>query len=178
VGPLDDVLIIGAGGGVAIHAVQVAKLFGARVIAADISEEKLALAKQYGADVGINVREKPLPQAVREVTDGEGVDVCVDFVGSPTTAQDGIATLGTAGTYVIIGVEPGTLPFNITQLILPELTLTGSCYSSRQELPETIDLVARGLVRPVVGARVAPEDVGQLFDMLERGALLGRGAIV
>lgn len=92
--------------------------------------------------------------------------------------QDGIATLGTAGTYVILGVEPGTLPFNITQLILPELTLTGSRYSSRHELRETIDLVARGLVRPVVGARVAPENVGQLLDMLERCALLGRGAIV
>ncbi|GBD12649.1 Alcohol dehydrogenase [bacterium HR24] len=178
VGPLDDVLIIGAGGGVAIHAVQVAKLFGARVIAADISEEKLALARQYGADIGINVRERPLPQAVREVTDGEGVDVCVDFVGSPATAQDGIASLGTSGTYVIIGVEPGTFPFNITQLILPELTLTGSRYSSRQELRESIDLVARGLVKPVVGARVALEDVGQLFDMLEKGTLLGRGAIV
>lgn len=175
--PLDDVLIFGAGGGVGIHAVQMAKLFGGRVIAVDISEEKLDLARRYGADATINSRTRSVPNATRELTDGKGVEVCLDFVGLPQTAQEGIDSLGTAGTYVVIGVQPGTFPFNVTRLIRPELVITGARYSTKQELVETLDLVARGLIQPVVGKRVPLEEVQTLFDMLEAETLLGRGAL-
>src|SRR5205823_12483262 len=71
INPHDQVLLIGAGGGVGIHGVQIAKLFGARVIAADISDDKLALARRWGADETINVRAvDDLSAAVRAATDG------------------------------------------------------------------------------------------------------------
>ncbi|MFQ5879365.1 MAG: alcohol dehydrogenase catalytic domain-containing protein, partial [Dehalococcoidia bacterium] len=175
--PLDDVMIIGAGGGVGIHAVQMAKLFGGRVIGVDISEAKLELARQYGADAVINARGESVAEAARRLTDGKGVEACVDFVGLPQTAAAGIDSLGRAGTYVIIGVQPGTFPLNITRLIGPEQVITGSRYSTKQELAETIEVVARGLVKPVVGQRVPLEEVGSLFEMLESETLPGRGAL-
>jgi NADPH:quinone reductase-like Zn-dependent oxidoreductase len=74
----DNILLIGAGGGVGIHGVQVAKLFGARIIAADISDQKLALAQVCGADEVINVRNVPNPaQEAKRVTGGKGVDAAI-----------------------------------------------------------------------------------------------------
>jgi D-arabinose 1-dehydrogenase-like Zn-dependent alcohol dehydrogenase len=174
--PLDDVLVIGAGGGVGIHAVQVAKLFGARVIAVDISEEKLALCKQYGADEVINSRTHDISQEAHRLTDGKGVEVCADFVGAPETAESGITALSTAGTFVIVGVEPGAFPFNITRL-LQEQVITGNRYCSYEEMREVIQVVARGLVKPVVTKRVALEDVEEALDTISRQTLLGRAAI-
>jgi D-arabinose 1-dehydrogenase-like Zn-dependent alcohol dehydrogenase len=72
INPHDDVLLIGAGGGVGVHGIQVAKLFGARVIAADISEEKLALARTWGADETINVRRRRCCQEAKRLTNGKG----------------------------------------------------------------------------------------------------------
>ncbi|MDP6800151.1 MAG: alcohol dehydrogenase catalytic domain-containing protein [SAR202 cluster bacterium] len=174
--PMDDVLIIGAAGGVGIHAVQMAKLFGARVIAVDISEEKLAFCRQYGADEVINGRAQDIVEEVSRLTDGKGVEVCADFFGSPQTAEAGINALSTAGTFVIVGVEPGTFPFNISRL-LREQVITGNRYCSYEEMREVIRVVARGLVKPVVTKRVALEDVEEVFDTLSRQTLLGRAAI-
>ncbi|MFQ5879213.1 MAG: zinc-binding dehydrogenase, partial [Dehalococcoidia bacterium] len=175
--PLDDVLIIGAGGGVGIHAVQMAKLFGGRVIAVDISEAKLALCQQCGADAVIHGRDQDIAQEARRLTDGKGVEACVDFAGLPQTAEAGILSLATGGTYVIVGVEPGTFPFNITRLISGEYTITANRYCGMQEMREVIQVVAKGLVKPVVTKRVALEEVEEAFAMLANQTLLGRAAI-
>ncbi|MFQ5879679.1 MAG: hypothetical protein ACE5IZ_05865 [Dehalococcoidia bacterium] len=82
-----------------------------------------------------------------------------------------------AGTYVIIGVEPGTFPFSITWLIGGEYTITGNRYCGYLEMGEVIQVVARGLVKPVVTKRAALEDVEEVFEMLAQGTLLGRAAI-
>jgi propanol-preferring alcohol dehydrogenase len=175
--PLDDVLIFGAGGGVGIHAVQMARLFGGRVIAADISDEKLKLAEQWGADAQINVREQDIALEVRRLTDGKGVEAAIDFAGFPETYEAAIASLSTAGRAVIIGVQSGAVSLDPRQLIATEQTLTGSRYCSKQELAETFEVVARGLVTPIVGKRVPLEDIDAIFDDLQNETLLGRGAL-
>src|SRR5258708_5672927 len=112
INPHDQVLLIGAGGGVGIHGVQIAKLFGARVIAADISDDKLALARRWGADETINVRAvDDLSAAVRAATDGLGVDAAVDYVGRGTTFQAAIDSLAVAGRAVAIGGPSRSLFF-------------------------------------------------------------------
>src|SRR4051812_1840902 len=84
-GPGDSVLIIGAGGGVGIHMVQMAKLCGARVLAADIGDDKLSLAKSMGADDVIDTRNANMADAVKALTDGSGVDAVIDIVASRAT---------------------------------------------------------------------------------------------
>jgi propanol-preferring alcohol dehydrogenase len=176
--PHDTVLLIGAGGGVGIHGVQMAKLFGARVIAADVSDEKLELARRWGADETVNVREvADLAGEARRLTDGRGVDAAVDYVGSGRTFQSAIDCLATAGRAVIVGAAQGDVTFNGAGLIRGEQVITGSRHSTRKEFIETMELMARGLIKPVVGRRVAFTEVETLFDDIIAERLLGRGAL-
>ena len=178
ISPHDDVLLIGAGGGVGVHGVQVAKAFGARVIAADISEEKLAFATMWGADETINVREvKNVSEAARRLTDGRGVDAAVDYVGGAETFGACIDALATAGRAVVIGVKPGKLEIEPLKVMLGEIVITGSRHSTRAELIETMEIMARGIVKPAIGKRVHFTEVETLFDDLLAERLLGRGAL-
>jgi len=178
INPHDDVLIVGAGGGVGIHGVQVAKLFGARVIAADISEEKLELATQWGADEVINVREiNDFTSEIKKLTGGKGVDAAVDFHGAAETFQSCIDSLAIAGRAVVIGAHPGDVKVNPINLILNEQIVTGSRHSTRAELIETMEVMARGVIKPVVGKRVHFTEVETLFQDLIDQNLLGRGSL-
>jgi len=175
--PLDDVLIVGAGGGVGVHGVAMAKLFGARVIAADVSDAKLDLARQAGADEAINVRTQPLPAAVHDLTEGKGVEVCVDFAGFPGTIEDGLQSLAVAGRLVVIGVQTGESRFQGPNLVRSEQTITGSRYSTKLEMRESIALVAAGKIRPVITERVPLARVNDIFDLLAEELLLGRAVL-
>ncbi len=175
--PLDTVLIIGAGGGVGIHCVQMAKLFGGRVIAVDISEDKLQLCRQWGADEVINAAEGDIAEQAQRLTDGRGVDSAIDFHGSGETFEAAIRSLGTSGRAVIVGARGGEVTLPQTNLILTEQIVTGTRYSTKKELAESFELMVRGDIEPVVGKRVHFTEVETLFDELARETLLGRGAL-
>lgn len=178
INPHDDVLLIGAGGGLGVHGVQLAKLFGARVIAADVSEEKLALAREWGADETINVRAvDDLAKETKRLTGGKGADAAIDYVGHGKTFQSAIDSLAVSGRAVIVGAGQGDVSFNPLGLILGERIVTGSRHSSRAELIESMEIMARGDVKPVIGKRVHFTEVETLFDDLKNERLLGRGAL-
>jgi alcohol dehydrogenase, propanol-preferring len=176
--PHDDILLIGAGGGLGVHGVQVAKCFGARVIAVDVSDEKLELATRYGADEVINARAvDSIANEAKRLTDGRGVSAAIDYVGHGLTFQDAIHSLGTGGRAVIVGAGLGNITFDPLNLILKEQVVTGSRHSTRAELIETMEIMAKGIVKPVVGKRVHFTEVETLFDDLKEQRLLGRGAV-
>ena len=178
INPHDDVMLIGAGGGVGIHGVQVAMVFGARVIAVDISEEKLELASKWGADEIVNFRAiEDLALEAKRLTDGKGVDAAIDFVGKPETFQACIDGLAVGGRAVVIGAQPGDVKINPVNLVITEQIVTGSRHSTRAELIETMNIMARGLVTPVVGKRLHFTEVEELFEDLKEEKLLGRGAL-
>jgi alcohol dehydrogenase, propanol-preferring len=175
--PDDTIMLIGAGGGVGIHGVQVAKLFGARVIATDVSAEKLALAREWGADETINVRETNPLDEVRRLTSGKGVDAAVDYVGHGDTFKIAIESLATAGRAVVVGAGKGDTSFNPLGLVTSERIITGSRHPTRAELIETMEIMARGLVVPVIGMRLPFTEMETIFNALKGETLLGRGAL-
>lgn len=177
--PLDTVLLVGAGGGVGIHGVQMAKAFGARVIAADVSDEKLEYARQWGADQTVNVRTQDLVAETIRLTAGKGVEAAVDYVGTGESLQACVRALATGGRAVAVGTRPetGGAEVDSVDLVLTEKTLTGSRHSSRAELIEAMELMARGVILPAVGRRVHFTEVEELFDDLAAQRLLGRGAL-
>ena len=178
INPHDIVLLIGAGGGLGVHGVQVAKCFGARVIAADVSAEKLDLAKRWGADDTINVRAgDDVAKEVKRLTDNRGVQAAIDFVGHGETFQSAIDSLATGGRAVIVGAGRGSVAFDPLGLLLHEQIITGSRHSTRAEFIETMNIMARGLVKPVIGKRVHFMEVETLFEDLKKQRLLGRGAV-
>ena len=178
INPHDDVMLVGAGGGVGLHGVQVAKIFGARVIAVDISEEKLELASKWGADEVVNFRAiEDLAAEAKRLTDGKGVDAAIDFVGKPETFQACIDGLAVGGRAVVIGAQPGDVKINPVNLVITEQIVTGSRHSTRAELIETMTIMAPGLAPPVVGKRLHFTEVEELFQDLQDEKLLGRGAL-
>jgi propanol-preferring alcohol dehydrogenase len=174
--PLDDVLIVGAGGGVGIHAVSMAKLFGARVIAADISEEKLKATVEAGADEVVDTRSTPMDEEVKRLTGGKGVDVAIDFVIVSETLEASFNSLATAGKLVCMA--SGTFQLDTTMLVRKELKIIGSRYVTKQELIESIELVRRGKIKPIVTQTFPLEDADLAHQMVDQHKVVGRAAVV
>jgi propanol-preferring alcohol dehydrogenase len=177
--PLEDVLVVGAGGGVGIHMVQLARLAGGRVLAADRGEAKLAAARDAGAHETIDALAGPIEPRARKLTDGRGVDVVIDFVVSPETLQAGFDALAPSGRLVILGGRRGAqLPVDAFRMLNGELSILGSRYVTRQDIVDSLELVRRGLVRPIVSRTFALEEVEQAHEILDRGEMIGRAAMV
>ncbi|HYK13309.1 MAG TPA: alcohol dehydrogenase catalytic domain-containing protein, partial [Burkholderiales bacterium] len=165
-GPGDSVLIVGAGGGVGIHMVQMARLCGARVLAADIGDDKLALAQAHGADDIIDARQAKLPDAVKALTQGLGVDAAIDIVASRATLEAALQSLAVGGRLVIIGAQPqpvyGVEPgftVNPIEFLHRGLELHSSRYVNVAEIAHTLELVRLKRIKPVVTQTFALERV-------------------
>jgi D-arabinose 1-dehydrogenase-like Zn-dependent alcohol dehydrogenase len=178
--PNDTVLVSGAGGGVGIHTVQVAKVFGARVIGADISDEKLEKVKEYGADEVINVKGKDLGEEVRKRTKGRGVDAAVDMVGTKETIEGCIRALARGGTFVAVGTprDITSLNFNPIQLLIEEIVVTGCRCATKQEIRESLELVRRGQVKPAVLQTFRLEEANKVHELIDNMKLSGRSAFI
>jgi alcohol dehydrogenase, propanol-preferring len=184
-GPGDSVLIVGAGGGVGIHMVQMARLCGARVLAADIGDDKLALAKSMGADEVIDARKAKLPDAVKALTNGLGVDAAIDIVASRATLEAALQSLAVGGRLVIIGAQPqpvyGIEPgftVNPLEFLHRGLELHSSRYVNVAEIAHTLELVRLKRIKPVVTQTFALERVEEAHELIRRNATVGRIAIV
>lgn len=176
--PGESVMVTGAGGGVGIHAVQVAKLFGARVMAVDVSPDKLAAAKRYGADVVADPASDDLTTVARDWTGGVGLDGILELVG-PATMPAGLAALAKGGRMVVVGSHTGTeLTIAPHAFYQNELELLGSRNVSVGELAEVVALVADGKVTPVVSGRHPLESVEELHERVRQRAVIGREVLV
>lgn len=176
--PGDAVLVVGAGGGVGIHCVQVAKLFGAVVFGVDRGAEKLRAAKEAGADATLDAAAGPWDSEIRRLTEGRGADAVADFVGSAETLGMALNALALSGRIVILGVDPkATLPVAPPRLLRGEVGLIGSRYASRAEVFEAVELVRRGRVRAVIGARGGLQDVPRLHAQVAAHQVVGRAVV-
>ncbi|HET8924425.1 MAG TPA: zinc-binding dehydrogenase [Candidatus Acidoferrum sp.] len=153
--PGEDVLILGAGSGVGSAAIQVAKFFGARVLATAGSDEKLTKAKDLGADHLINHKTQKIRDEVRRITGKRGVDVVFEHVGIATW-DESIASLAPSGRLVTCGATTGyDAKIDLRFLFSRQLSLLGSYMGTKSELHTVMKLVASGKLKPVVD-RVFP----------------------
>lgn len=177
VAPSDVVVVIGAAGGVGIHMVQMAKLFGGTVIGIDRGEERLKLVRDMGAVAAFDSSVPDLIRAVRDPAP-RGVTVAIDLVGNPTTLRFCLDALAPRGRLVVLTTFPG-LATEVAprELVARELAILGSRYASRWELAEAARLVADRRITPVVTEVVSLPEVTSLHAKLRAGRLLGRGAV-
>lgn len=163
-------------GGLGHVAVQYAKAMGMRVVAVDVTEEKLQLARDYGAEITVNAREVADPAAeVQEKTGGGTHGVLVTAVHESAFGQ-AIGMARKNGTIVFNGLPPGEFPASVFEIVLKGLTIRGSLVGDRQDLAEALDFYARGLVTPRV-QECALEDINAVFDWMRDGKIDGRIAI-
>lgn len=121
----ETVLVLGAGGGVGLAAVEIGKLLGLNVIAAASTEEKLAIAKQLGADQTINYSTENLREKIKELTNGRGVDIVYDPVGGDFT-EAALRCVAWGGRYLVVGFAAGDIPkIPVNLLLLKGSALVG-----------------------------------------------------
>jgi NADPH:quinone reductase-like Zn-dependent oxidoreductase len=175
----ENVLIVGAGGGMGLHAVQAARACGGRVIAAIRSGRTMDAVRQAGADVVFSTNERDTIEAVHEVTEGLGADVALDFVGQRETLQASIGALAPAGRLVIMGYFPkGGVLETPTWVFTEELTITGNRSAGRQDIADSIALIQQGRMKPAV-TRVFPlKDAALAHKVFEAGEIVGRAVLV
>lgn len=174
----ETVAVFGAGGGVGIHQVMMAKWARARVIAVDVAAGKFDACRKAGADEVVDASSGDVAKALLELTKGEGVDVAVDYVSSTSTLEAGATALGRRGRLVTLGGAGQPFKASALDLLLKEQDLLGSRYVTRSEILETLDLVARGELWPLVSEICPLEQAEALHERVERGEVTGRAALL
>jgi NADPH:quinone reductase-like Zn-dependent oxidoreductase len=172
--PAEDVLILGAGSGVGSAAIQIAKVAGARVIATAGSEEKLAKAKELGADEVILHSKQEIATEAKRLTNRRGVDVVFEHVGQATWEQS-IRSLAVGGRLVTCGATTGWEgKIDIRYLFSRHLSILGSYMGSKAELYSVLELVGRSLLKPVIDTTIPLAHAAEAHKRLERREQFGK----
>lgn len=157
------VLITGAGGGVGIHAIQVAKALGCKVIASTSSEEKFKHILDAGADE-VLLSDDKMVENVKRLTGDEGVDVVLEAVGQPTFDKS-LRCLAWGGRMVVVGnVTVSSVEVPLGLIILKANSIAGTIAATKKDLEEALRLTAEGKVRPIV--TVYPLE--KIYDVMEK----------
>ncbi|UCD70110.1 MAG: NAD(P)-dependent alcohol dehydrogenase [Betaproteobacteria bacterium] len=169
-----DVVLVQGTGGVALFAMQFAKLAGASVIVVSSSDEKLARVKRMGADVGINYRAHPeWDVAVKEATGGRGVDIVVETAGS--TLPKSLAAVTFGGFIGVIGfVGGGQAEISVRSVIGPMIRVQGIAVGSRTRFEAMNRAIAAHQLKPAVDSTFDLDHVADAFRRLEHGQHFGK----
>jgi propanol-preferring alcohol dehydrogenase len=173
----ETVAVFGAGGGLGIHQVMMAKWARARVIAVDTAADKFDVCRKAGADAVVNPREGNVVDALLDLTDGEGVDVVVDYVSATSTLEAGAKALGRRGRLVTLGGAGQPFTASAMDMLQKEQELLGSRYVTRSEILAALDIVARGEVWPLVTDIRPLGEAEAVHTRVERGEIIGRAAL-
>ncbi len=172
--PGEDVLVLGAGSGVGSAAIQIAKFFGARVIATAGTDEKLQKAKQLGADYLINHKKQKIRDEVRRLTNKRGVDVVFEHVGT-STWDDSLASLAAGGRLVTCGATTGyDAKVDLRFLFTQQLSLLGSYMGTKSELQTVMKLVVAGKLKPIVDRVFPLAEAAAAHAYLESSSQFGK----
>ena len=183
----ETLLVLGASGGVGSTAVQIGKVLGATVIAAASSKDKLETCKKLGADHLINYEEENLKLRVREITEGDGVNVVFDPVGDKFT-ESAIRALSWRGRLITLGFAAGEIPrVPINLLLLKEASILGAAlresnindpFGSLQERDELVELHRQGLLHPLVSTVIRMENAAEAFELIQKRKARGKIVLV
>jgi len=172
--PGETVLVHAAGSGVGSIAIQIAKLRGARVLTTASSDEKLAHARELGADETINYTNSDWPKEVRRLTDRRGVDVVVEHTGAATWPGS-IASLKPGGRLVTCGATSGfDARTDLRQVFYRNLNILGSFMGSKAELLEAMKFVEQRKIRAVVDRVLPLSEARQAHELIENRAQFGK----
>jgi propanol-preferring alcohol dehydrogenase len=175
----DVVAVFGAGGGLGVHMLKVARWAHARkIIAVDVIASKLKACIEAGADAAVDASEDRVAEQLLELTGGKGIDVAIDFVSSAATLESAFAALGKGGRLVTLGGSGARFRADPADMLRKEIELLGSRYASKEEVVESLEIVARGDVWPLVTEKVALADAEAIHQRLEAGLVTGRAALI
>lgn len=179
----ETVAVLGAAGGAGLAAIEIAKLMGARVIAAASSGDKLALAREHGADEGVNYDSEDLKARLKQLTAPKGVDVLYDPVGG-AYAEPSLRTMAWDGRYLVLGFASGTIPrIPLNLVMLKGCAILGVFWTAfverypekhRANMIELLDWCKRGLITPHIHASFALGETVTALSLIEGRKVTGK----
>lgn len=176
--PGENVLVLGASGGVGHACVQIARNAGATVYATAGSDEKAEAARELGAERVFDYTDENFADAVRDATDGRGVDVVVDHVGKETW-RDSLASLAKGGRLVTCGATTGgDATTDVNRIFWNQLDVLGSTMATRGEVDDVLSLVWDGAFEPRIRATLPMSEAAEGHRMLEERDGFGKVVLV
>lgn len=158
-------------GGIGLSAIQIANSMGAQVIAVDVDEGKLSMAKAEGAVATVNAKDEDAPRAIKEMTNG-GADASFDALGIKDTLLNSVMGLRKGGRHVQIGLttqaEGGQVSLPIDLMVLTEITFMGTVGNPNQHYPAMLNMIAQGKLNPerLVTRTVPIEECGPVLESM------------
>jgi 2-desacetyl-2-hydroxyethyl bacteriochlorophyllide A dehydrogenase len=168
----DKILILGAGG-LGMHGIQIGKLAGAEVIITSRNQARLAVATKYGA-IAVNPNSGDLEGIVREMTNGEGLDIVADCIGTRETIRQGLALLRPGGKVLAIGYLDEEFAVPSLDLFFREKEIMGCRGSTKRDLKEVTELVSKGKIVPLIGKHFPLSEIHTAAQTLKNGDVIGR----
>jgi NADPH:quinone reductase-like Zn-dependent oxidoreductase len=169
------VLIMGAAGALGSSGIQVAKMLGAKVIAGAGSDERVALAKSYGADYGVNYRAQDLAKEVLKITDGRGADVVYENVADPTLWPGAFNSLAWAGRLVTAGGHGGgQVTLDVKRLYLRRMKILGAAGTNRRDVERALAAAAAGKIRAIIERTLPLSAAAEAHRIMEEERILGK----
>lgn len=168
---LGDTAVVVGSGMIGLLVIQAIRLAGcSRVIAVDLDEDRLRLARELGADFTFNPKSADIVESVKSVTGGKGADIAIEVVGATSTIQTAIEATRKGGSITLVGNLAPKVEVPLQAIVTRELTLYGSC-ASNGEYPACIDLLERGNIKvePLITAKASLEEGPGFFDRLYNG---------
>lgn len=162
---IDTVMVIGCGM-IGVGAIVRAAVRGAKVVAVDVDDKKLDLAKRLGAGYVINSRTENLQERIREITDGRGADVVIEAVGRPETYLASISEVAFTGRVVYIGYAKEKIPFDTSYFVKKELNIMGSRNAMPNDFKAVMEYMKKGHcpTDELISAVYAPEEAQKALD--------------
>lgn len=175
----ETVVVIGAGGGVGLHAVQLAhRMGGGLVIGVDADERRRSHVMEQGANVFLVPSEGGFAPSILEQTGGQGADVVIDLVASASTMADAVASLRSGGRLALVGYQPA-VPFSVPtpEIVFREIEIFGSHWATVNDMVEVMDMIARGILDPIIIREYQLEQAADALDLLASGGGPGRSVL-
>jgi alcohol dehydrogenase, propanol-preferring len=177
--PTDSVAVFGAGGGLGVHMLMVSRWAHARnVIAVDTRADKFEACLKSGADATIDATDGRVSQHLLEETSGRGVDVIFDFVCTKQSIESAIGGLNKGGRLVLLAGNSERFDADGPAIMRKEIEVMGSRYATKQEVVESLELVARGDICPLVTEKLPLSEAEALHRRLETGSITGRAVLM
>ena len=174
----DKVGVIGAGGGLGIHMLRMLNLYNIETIAIETKQIKEKSCRDSGATEFINPNSNSKKEVIEDFTENSGLDVVIDFVSSKSSLETGAELLGNGGRLLTLGGSGEFFNVDSGNMLLKEIELIGSRYCSKQEVIDSLNLVSRGLITPLVTEKVSPDQANDLHERIEKGDIIGRAGII
>jgi len=173
----ENILIVGAGG-LGLMGVQLAKaLSTAKIICADLTDEKLQKAKEMGADHIVNSKDSVASKNIMSICNEKGVDSIIDFVNNPPTFKLNLTVIRKRGNIVLVGLFGGAANLSLVSIPFKALTIQGAYTGSYNDMIELLDLAKRGVIKPIISKHYSLDEVNNALEDLKNRKVVGRSVI-